>query len=932
MELKNTFLTIESGKIDSLEREKEILQNEILEREKKISDSNPEIVRNQAVAETLSEYAQNKPHEVLDNEILLDEKSEHEIVLALSPEKHDDKMANLIGLIQTKGILNTLAVIQKTEDSHVQDDFHRFLVQYVKEGLPVNGLTDKSELTKILKRTLFEIVLPSFRGGEEGGFKVLYNNMKQFYTGMLSIANETDYLTLEIANAIGSREFIFYVSVSDSSIDLFEKQILSIFPDARMEVKNDDYNIFGEAGESSGAYATQKELTVKTLKTAEEMDTDPVRVMLNIFSKLDEHNEAAAIQIIFKPVKDFYTKAYLKGLAKAEKGEGASEFFSIRNTTGDKFMRGVSKAVSMTGSIFEGRKSSEDEKPKDVDSNLIENVNKKITSEVVSTNLRLVASSATKARADAILSEIKSAFNQYQNTKGNRLEFVNVSEKYKKTFFKKFSFREFNPANDMPLSIDELSSLAYFVSEQKDLSPQLKTSGFKTSSAPVNIASDGILLGKNVHRGADTEIHFSDNDRMRHFYAIGQTGTGKTTLLKNMIIQDIKNGDGACFIDPHGSDVQDILANIPPERMDDVIYFDPADMKRPMGLNMLEYDSNYPEQKTFVVNELFSIFQKLYGESNPESMGPMFEQYFRNATMLVIEDQESGSTLLDVSRVLVDKEFREMKLSKCKNPVILTAWRENLEKAGGEASLANVAPYITSKFDVFLANDIMRPIIAQEKSSFNFRDIMDNKKILLVNLSKGRLGDINSSLIGLILVGKILMAALSRVDSFGKEMAPFYLYIDEFQNVTTPSISAILSEARKYQLSLNIAHQFIDQLSDGIRSSVFGNVGTICTYRVGAKDAEFLESQFSPTFVAKDIQNIDNYNAYIKMLSNGVPINPFSLRALVPPEGNLEQVEKLKEYSSLKYGRVREEVEEEIMNRYKKEDKPVQERNPFDKI
>jgi hypothetical protein len=318
-----------------------------------------------------------------------------------------------------------------------------------------------------------------------------------------------------------------------------------------------------------------------------------------------------------------------------------------------------------------------------------------------------------------------------------------------------------------------------------------------------------------------------------------------------------------------------------------------------------------------VVNELFSIFSKLYG-ANPESMGPIFEQYFRNATMLVIEDPETGSTLLDVSRVLADKSFRDLKLSRCKNPIVVQFWKEVAEKAGGEASLANIVPYITSKFDVFLANDIMRPVIAQEKSSFNFRKIMDEKKILLVNLSKGRLGDINSSLIGLILVGKILMAALSRVDSFGQDLPPFYLYIDEFQNVTTNSISTILSEARKYKLSLNIAHQYIEQLDEKIKGSVFGNVGSMAVYRVGADDAKYLESQFIPVFEAKDIMNIDNLNAYVRMLAGGMPAKQFSMTVAFSPKGNPEIVEKIKELSYLTYGGDREQIEMDIMKKYEK--------------
>jgi tRNA isopentenyl-2-thiomethyl-A-37 hydroxylase MiaE len=382
-----------------------------------------------------------------------------------------------------------------------------------------------------------------------------------------------------------------------------------------------------------------------------------------------------------------------------------------------------------------------------------------------------------------------------------------------------------------------------------------------------------------------------------------------------MVIQDIKNGEGTCFIDPHGKDVLEVLAAVPPERMDDVIYFDPARMERVIGLNMLEYDPMYPEQKTFVVNELFSIFQKLYG-ANPESMGPMFEQYFRNATLLVLEDPLSGSTMLDISRVMVDSLYRRMKLSKATNPVVVQFWQQIATKAGGEASLENIVPYIVSKFDVFTANDYMRPIIGQQRSTFNFRDIMDKRKILLVNLSKGRLGEINANLIGMIIVGKLLMAALSRADSVGVDLPSFYLYIDEFQNITTNSISSILSEARKYKLSLTVAHQFIAQLDNNIRDAVFGNVGSMALFRVGFEDAQTLEKQVAPTFTASDLMNIENRNAYGRIISRGMPTTPFSFRTNDLPKPNLEYARELMEYSLLKYGTPREQVEADIRARY----------------
>jgi hypothetical protein len=394
-------------------------------------------------------------------------------------------------------------------------------------------------------------------------------------------------------------------------------------------------------------------------------------------------------------------------------------------------------------------------------------------------------------------------------------------------------------------------------------------------------------------------------------YVIGQTGTGKTVFLKNMIIQDIQNGDGCCFIDPHGSDILDILANIPPERAKDVVYFDPAYIPRPMGLNMLEYDRNFPEQKTFVVNELLGIFNQLFDMK--ATGGPGFEQYFRNAALLVMEHPESGNTLLDISRVFSDKDYRDYKLSKCKNPLLNQFWA-NAEKTTGEQGLQNWTQYVNSKFDIFMSNDIMRPIVAQEKSAFNFREIMDTKKIFLANLSKGRLGDINANLLGLIIVGKISQAAMARVNS--NERPDFFLYIDEFQNVTTDSIESILSEARKYRLSLTVAHQYLAQLPENIKGAVFGNVGSMVVHRVSPEDAKFLETQYVPTFTANDIIKIENLHAYVKMLSNNIPAKPFDIVSVYPPKGNKDQIDQLKELSYVTYGRPKDEVDEEIMRKF----------------
>lgn len=928
----------EEQKFTSPEEEIRFLREKIAERERGVP--NPDkfdrveksLDTEKSIKGTLEEYNVNTPEQVMQKGAVVPEKIRDEIVLKLNPETHDDKMSELISMTHEKGIINVLDIVAKMDNPHVYDDFHRFLIQYLKEGYDLPGLKEKTPLADSLDRTLFEVTLSSSRDDNNSKqLEELVAMMEQFYSGMISVSdvNKENHLTLEIANAVGSREFVFYISVSDSNKGLLEKQLLSVFPDAKLIEKTDDFNVFTDGGHSIGAYATLSAVAAKPIKTAEKMKSDPLKVILNVFSKLDTDKEAAAIQLVFKPVAGFYDKNYSKALSKLEKGDSAEEIY-IKNTTGDKVARGVSKVLGMFGGS--GKKDVQSESLSNkIDGTLVEQVREKLKTTIVSTNIRIVASAVDESIANGIIGDIKSAFNQFDDPVSNKFSFQELKKNEQKNLFKKFIYRQFDVHFDTPLNLSEIATFLHFPDKMEGLSPQLKSNKARTAPAPMNAHADGIKLGVNSNRGIDTDIHFAPEDRLRHFYTIGQTGTGKTNFMKTMIIQDIQNGDGVCMIDPHGSDIQDVLANIPPERYEDVIYFDPANTERPMALNMLEYDPAFPEQKTFVVNELFGIFMKLYG-SNPESMGPMFEQYFRNATQLVIEDPDTGSTLLDVSRVLADASYRKLKLANCKNPIVKQFWEEIAEKAGGEASLQNIIPYITSKFDVFLSNDIMRPVVAQEKSSFNFRQIMDEKKILLVNLSKGRLGDINSNLIGLILVGKILMAALSRVDSVGtgKEIPTFYLYIDEFQNITTDSISTILSEARKYKLSLNIAHQFIAQLDEKIKDSVFGNVGSMAVFRVGSEDAEFLEAQFSPQFSAADIMNIDNFNAYVKMLINGVPTDSFNLKAMKSPEGNINQIEELKDLSSMKYGRDREEVNAAINQKYFKKEKIVEKKEHKD--
>lgn len=910
----------EMPKFKTPEEELNYLRAHILEQKQELKDSGYSENQGDSVAKNIIEKYKEIPiRQAIHEDNIIKDKEKEAIVLKLKPESHDGIMEELLGIVITKGIKNAFTVAEAMNNPHIEDDFHRLLIQYLKTGKVID-IKEGTALSKSLNMTLFEITLPSPQNeNDKKGFKEFIGAMEQFYAGMQSISSDKNnekeyYFTLEVALGNHGDEVVIYAAVPTKHISLFEKQVSAFYHDSKIIEVADDYNIFNIGGVSVGAYAAFSERGVMPIKTYDNIDHDPMNTILNVFSKLKKEGEGAAIQLVIAPVGSKFIDQFHLILEDVKDG------VSVKHAA-DNFYK-FNKAFIKAGKDFIfGHKEKKEEREggekhmsgrRAVDQGAIEKISNKVKSTIMKANIRVIASAETSERANTILQEIESSFNQFTETASNSFIFEKSSGNDLKKLFYDFSFRTFSGDKVLPMNLKELSSVFHFpvgISSQ----PQLKEAKSGIAPAPINIDQEGILLGINSYRGKDTEIHLAREDRMRHFYTIGQTGTGKTNIMLNMITQDIKNGDGCCYIDPHGTDIQTILSRIPKERINDVIYFDPAYTARPMGLNMLEFDPKYPEQKTFVVNEMMGIFNKLFDMKI--GGGAMFEQYFRNSAFLVMEDPESGSTLLEITRVLGDKKFRDMKLARCQNPIIKQFWI-TAEQTTGDQSLANFVPYISSKFDNFISNDIMRPVVLQQNSVFNFRKIMDEKKILLVNLSKGRLGDINANLIGLVLVGKIQMAALSRVDMFGKPMNDFYLYIDEFQNITTDSIASILSEARKYRLSLNIAHQYIAQLEDKIKNAVFGNVGSMAVFRVGTEDATFLEPRFKPIFNSQDIIKLDNYNAYINMLVNGQPVKPFNIKTLSPEIGDFGVVDSIKELSYVKYGKDRKEVEAEIMSRY----------------
>jgi len=912
---------------ESAEQEVAFLREQLRQREQVLAGQNQEVVKEDLAKNLLETYKQVPAHEVLHPKQILPQDHVEGIVLKLRPEDHDQTTTELMSLMMEKGIRNAIEVVRRMNNPHIDDDFYRFLVQYLATFHEIPGLKNDTELFKEINVRLYEVTLPRPEDNKGKSFRELTNLMEQFYAGMQAIAplgnTGNNWYTLEIALSNNNDHVIFYVCVPRDRGDLFEKITLGLYPHAKIEEVTNDYNVFNPTGGSAASFAKASHSDMMTIKTYDQFETDPIDLVLNTFSKLQTVGEGASIQFTVRPTGDRYVQQYGKVLDRLRKGEKLKDIDTAFIDDALKEAKAWGKAAwnVITGSnLNENSDSKKDDDKKEnkyVDDIAIQSITEKLKSTIVETNIRIIASASTQQRAESIVREIESAFYQFSHTAGNGVSFHPVKGIDLMNFFHSYSYRVMDPSHLFHLNIKELASLFHFPAATTDAA-QLKQAKSGSAPAPMEMGNQGILLGYNEYRGKVTPIHFAPADRLRHFYTIGQTGVGKTQMFLKMIIQDIKNGDGCCFIDPHGSDVQTILANIPPERMDDVIYFDPSYIDRPMGLNMMEFDIERPQQKSLVISELMGIFDKLFDMK--AQGGAMFGQYFRNSALLVMEDPDSGNTLLEITRVLSDKPFRDMKLSKCKNPIITEFWK-GAEKTTGDQGLENFVPYISSKFDDFISNEFLRPVILQERSAFNFRKCMDEKKILLVNLSKGLLGEKNANLIGLIMIGKLQMAAMSRAESPDlSQFPPFYVYLDEFQNVVTDSISAILSEARKYKLSLNMTHQYLGQLDQGIRGAVFGNVGSMSFFRINDEDAKTVEPRIAPQFTKDDIIKLDNANAITSMLVNGRPVQAFNMNTIYDgyaPKGNPEQMDMVKQLSYLKYGRPRAEVEEEIINKFR---------------
>jgi hypothetical protein len=794
-----------------------------------------------------------------------------------------------------------------------------FLLFLVLLGFVIALFSEEQEKNSVfgaLDTVLFLVIMPKNEPKTEGQAqqeeKVLVAQMEQILANFLYLKKPKLFqaphsIALEIASETGSSDISFYVSVPKYLETAFEKYVQGVYPRAIVDKIPKDYTVFEAHGKTAGAYLKLRESAFFPISTYQKLEKDPLSTITNNLSKIAP-DEGAAVQVIIRPISgsDFRKKGE-KVLQKIREGKHIRK--AISETLQNPFTALLEELFRAPAKKPDDVKNLK-EKEQGFDQTGYDAISHKIQKQPFEVNIRLVASAKTSERAEDILRHLMGSFSQFSLSATNSLEPVVLRGKALKNFVYDVSFRNFSGLQKNILNTEELASIYHFPTSFTE-TPYIKSAKSNVAPPPADLPATGVnLLGRVLFRQEEKKVHFaSKTDRARHFYIIGQTGTGKSAFLQEMIRQDILNGEGVAVIDPHGELVESTLANIPKERVDDVVLFEPFDLERPMGLNMLEYDT--PEQKDFAVQEMIAIFYKLFP---PEIIGPMFEHYMRNAMLALMADKDNPGTLVEIPKMFTDPAFLQEKLKKVTDPVVKQFWQKEWAQTTG-STRSDMLGYVVSKVGRFIENEMMRNIIGQSKSGFDLAKIMDEKKIFLANLSKGQTGEVNSSLLGLILVSKMQMAAMKRARMKAEDRKDFYLYIDEFQNFTTDSISTILSEARKYKLSLIMAHQYIPQLTDQIKNAVLGNVGTIGAFRIGAEDAEFLEKQFEPGFSRFDLVNLDNFNLILKMMINNKISTPFKMETYPPQKGLPNVVEPIKKIAKLKYGKPKALVENEIIKR-----------------
>jgi len=696
----------------------------------------------------------------------------------------------------------------------------------------------------------------------------------------------------------------YYVVVPVIMIDVITQAVAAAYPSARLEEVS-ERNIFNPAGKMSGTIGgefTLKKNFAHPIATFQESKRDAARALLNALSAASK-DDGIGIQILIRPAYTGWNKNAVSVAEGIKKNKGVK--------SGMGGISGMMEALWKPPEAGGKETKPEDKQLSSLEQNLVDSIEDKTRYPGYETLIRVVTSSNTSGKSQAMLNSVVSAFSLFDSPSNNGFKFT-VSKNIEE-FVTAYIFRFFpQEVSNNILNTVELATIFHLPDQGSIPTSQVKRQMDKQVDGPTQVMDEGFLLGTNEFRGMKKPIRLSTNDRRRHTYIIGQTGTGKSKLLENLAFQDMMDGKGFAFIDPHGDSAEELLGMVPKERVEDVIYFSPGDMEMPIGLNLFEFDN--PDQQDFLIQESIAMIYKLYDPGHTGIVGPRFESWFRNAALTVMSDP-AGSSFLDVQQVFIDQAFADEKIKHVTNRMVLDFWNKEMAQTS-EASKGEMLGWFASKFGAFLGNEMMRNIIGRTESGFNLREIMDNKKILLVNLSKGKTGELNSQLLGMIFVMKFQAAAMGRADIPESERVDFALYVDEFQNFATDSFENILSEARKYRLSLVLANQFMTQLTDKIREAIIGNIGTVISGRIGITDAEILVKKFAPTFDAEDLTRLPNFKSIATVMINNVPSAPFSM-SLLPPMGqsNPQLRDALKKLSAAKYGKPRAEAEREIFAR-----------------
>ncbi len=730
------------------------------------------------------------------------------------------------------------------------------------------------------------------------------------------------YFSVEYAAL--AREILFFVVCPRIIAHLVEKQVTSFYPDAIID-EVEDYDIFTDKSVTAAKLLVPARSWKSSFKTYQSLKSDPLNTITNAFSKLTME-EGAAVQFILRPVKQGWQH-------KIE--DEAKRMINPKKHYGMRWWNPTSWASAifdmLTGSAEANDLKKEDQATGERVSQMAEEYSKALDEKASNPGftcvIRLVTSAQTHARAETLLEGVSAAFSQFNSIQGNHIAHPKLVPRTSivPAFIRRSprrSLLQWLRFRTLLLGTAEVASFWHLPNIKYNKVETIKWQNFKLAPSPKNVPDEGLELGINHFRGEKRKIFIKNEDRFRHFYIIGQTGTGKSSIIQIMARQDFHEGRGLCVVDPHGSLIEDLLPYIPRSRADDVIYFNPSDTERPMGLNLLE--GKTPEEKDLIALDAMNMMVKMFGE---EIFGPRIQDYFRNGCLTLMEDEEEGGAITDLVRLFTDDEWMKYKVAKVRNPIVRSFWEKQMA-ATGQREKQEMIPYFAAKFGQFTTNTLIRNIVGQTKSAFDVADCMNTGKILLMNLSKGLIGDINSTLLGLVIVSKIQVAAMRRQRQDAKARKDFFLYIDEFQNFVTPSIESILSEARKYRLGLILAHQYLDQLEKesklsgtvSLKGAVFGNVGTMIFYKIGPQDAEVCAKEMAPVFTEQDLINVEAFKGIMKLSIDGQPSRPFSIEVSKPWQDktyakDAKAGEAFKQLSRLKYGRAKEFVDREIIRR-----------------